>query len=167
MCTLFTASRYVENVDLEWLMHYQIPCLELEKFHSATLETKPSNLPRSTKNPSVDPRRGLFTTIVRKKGDLLCAFPGYWMNNDLCALQQNKEVDLYAFTPPSEQGWPQMPELVYATHPCQANFMNDGVIGEEVHKHTHTYTRTHTHTHTHTHTEVVIHTLPISGRRPQ
>jgi hypothetical protein len=132
-------------IDLEWFMHYQIPRAKLDSYYENTLEAKTSTLVGTTAD---DPALGLFTTIKRKDGDFLCSFPGYWMCTDLAAEAQQTNKKLYVF---STENANLNEYLVYATHPCQANFMNSGIINDEVILITYALLKFHSHTH-HTNT---------------
>jgi hypothetical protein len=121
----------VPPVDLEWMMHYQIPHENLHLHFFEGLESKESSLKRSKSFPSMRAGDGLFTTKNKKKGDLLCAFPGCWVEKKMWG-QESTKPNRYAFTPPPGPEWIPMSGLVYATHNCQANLINSAVIGDEV-----------------------------------
>ena len=120
------------------------------------LETKASLLPPSALYPNDHPGKGLFTTIPRKAGDMLCRVPGYWMNcNYTRACAKLAKGDSYPLHPPEEEDgdstWPHLTDLTYMTHKCPFNMINAGKIKDEAHTHTRT-TPTHKPTaHTNTH----------------
>jgi hypothetical protein len=117
--------------DLEWWMHYQIPEDELHLHQTEDCEVKDSTLKPSTTFPSSSPGRGLFTKVARKTGDMIVAFPGYWMEENTFGHEDpTQQGNHYAFSVPED--WGSMPNLVYVTHNSQANFINAGVIGSEV-----------------------------------
>ena len=124
------------NGDVEWMMHYQIPSNELFDYHANDCEAKPSGIPRSVKHPDMSPGTGLFSKTARKKGDFILGFPGYWMP-DLAFSPESTREGSYAFAVPSEPAWAAMAAMVYVTHPGQANFINAGVVGDEVNTHAH------------------------------
>lgn len=130
MCALSVASQQTDG-DLEWWMHYQIPQETLPLYYAKHLETKESSLPRSKSRPNQSPGDGLYTTKDRKKGEFICQFPGYWMEENV----YGKQVAIdhhYAFSIPNTPAWGPMTNLIYVTHNCQANFINAAVIDEEV-----------------------------------
>ena len=78
-----------ENYDMYYWMRYQAP-LETRTHHK-NLEAKTSAIP--------DAGKGLFTTVARKKDDLLCSFYGHWIDKlvwDSCD-ETDKEGE-YAFS---------------------------------------------------------------------
>jgi hypothetical protein len=121
----------VPPIDLEWMMHYQIPHENLYLHYFEGLESKKSSLKPSKKRPSLLLGDGLFTTTARKKGDLLCAFPGCWVEKTMWGPESAK-ANQYAFTPPPGPEWAPMSGLVYATLACKANLINSAIIGDEV-----------------------------------
>ena len=121
--------------DLEWLMHYQIPQETLQLYYEADLEERPSTLSQSKLYSDSRPGNGLFTTIDRKAGEFVCAFPGYWMHQELYhQMKQDHELNgtFYAFTTAGDAKWQGMHDLVYMTHRCAANKINAGKIKDEV-----------------------------------
>jgi hypothetical protein len=128
----------VPPVDIEWMMHYQIPHENLHLHFFDGLESKGSSVAPSKTLPSLQAGTGLFTTKARKKGELLCAFPGCWVEKQMWGPESAKS-DSYAFTPPPGPEWAPMSGLVYATFSCQANLINSAVIGNEVLLHIRTY----------------------------
>ena len=138
MAALTVGTITAEHPDLEWWMHYQIPLDTLHLYFDLNLEERPSKIQPSPRYPNLIPGNGLFTTIARKKGELLCRFPGTWMHMEQKALAMaDSNGDAYAFHPPTEdKGWPPMRDLVYITHRCKANKINAGKVGDEVqHEH--------------------------------
>jgi len=134
MCALSVASQLDNDSDLEWWMHFQIPMQTLSMFFMDGLEERPSTLPPSKKHPNMQVGTGLFTTKARKKAEKVCSFPGYWMHAELqveCTAMA--AGDSYPFSVHERNGWPAMHNLVYMTHPCQANYINAGKIQDQVH----------------------------------
>ena len=135
MCALSLASQSEmgdkQMLDLEWVMHYQIACGDLHLHFTPGNKSKPSKVPASKKLPNMEAGTGLFTEVFRKKGDFLCAFPGYWVERHMFGPQAHKNGH-YAFSPPKDSGWHAMEELVYVTHHCHANFINSAIVGGEV-----------------------------------
>jgi hypothetical protein len=135
LCALSVASQLDVDADLEWWMRYQIPCETLHLYHEEGLEVKKSALPRSLSCPSADPGKGLFTKIKRKAGEVIVSFPGYWMEENVYGLGAGRR-DHYAFSiPRGTGGWGAMHNLIYVTHPGQANYINAAKIGDEVPTH--------------------------------
>jgi len=143
MCALSLASQSEKGDkqmrDLEWMMHYQIACGDLHLHFGADLKSKPSEVLAGKKLPNMDAGTGLFTEVFRKKGDFICAFPGYWVERHMFGPEAHKDGH-YAFSLPKDSGWDTMEELVYVTHNCQANFINSAIVGEEVLLHNQTTT---------------------------
>jgi hypothetical protein len=136
MCALSVASQLDNDADMEWLMHYHIAPEDLHLYFSPGLESKDSLLPRSVSFPNMSPGTGLFTTKSRKANEFVCAFPGKWMETHVYD-RRSKQDGTYAFAIPEDDSWDPMHNLIYVTHPCQANFINDAVVGSEVHRTTH------------------------------
>jgi hypothetical protein len=112
-------------------MHYQIPQETVHLFFVPDVVAKASSLPASKSCPRQLPGDGLYTIKSRKKGEFICQFPGYWMEENV----YGKQVAIdnhYAFGIPKGSDWGTMKNLIYVTHNCQANFINAAVIGEEV-----------------------------------
>lgn len=109
-------------------MHYYVPKTDLHLHFADGLETKPSGVKKSRTCPNKDPGQGLYTTKARAANDFLCAFPGYWMEEHLFEARGEG----YAFSIPKDKAWGPMHNLLYATHPCNANFINAAVVGDEV-----------------------------------
>ena len=117
--------------DLEWVMHYQIAANDTHLYFGADLTNKPSGVPSSKLLPNMEPGTGLFTEVPRKKNDLLCEFPGYWVERHMFGTKAHNDGH-YAFSLSKDSGWDTMEELVYVTHTCQANFINSAIVGDEV-----------------------------------
>ena len=134
MAALSMATQTNPRGDLEWMMHYQIPDEQVHKFWDSTVLVKPSKLPKSKTYPNLEVGNGLFTTIARKAGDYICAFPGSWVSKDLYTHHgaSRSDAEYYAFRTMPEDGWWCMESLVYVTHPCNANKINAGQIQDEV-----------------------------------
>ena len=106
-------------------------------YYEKDVGVKKSTLPQSSKFPNTAVGKGLFTKIMRKKGEMIVGFPGYWMESNVYEeVPDNQER--YAFELPTTGGWEGVHDLHYVTHACQANFINSALIGDEVHNHTHT-----------------------------
>lgn len=124
------------NADAVWLMHYHVPREIVNNFHEDSCYTAASKLKRSEKFPDKDPGKGLFTKVYRNKGDVIVKFPGYWMEATVFHAMSKKDKP-YAFVVPESDTWGNMTQLLYVTHKCQANYINAGIIEDEVtHKHT-------------------------------
>ena len=136
MCALSVASQLDNDADLEWLMHFHIATDDLHLHFSSGLETKDSVLPRSAAYPTMSPGTGLFTMRDRKPKEFLTAFPGKWMETHMYDSKSTHD-GTYAFAIPEDEGWGPMHNLIYVTNPCQANFINAAVVGDEVHHTTH------------------------------
>ena len=121
-------------------MHYQIALVDIHLFYQDDLEQRPSELVASESTPAHTPGKGLFTKVARKKGEFIVGFPGYWMESAVFGPAANNNGD-YAFKLPKNGGWEGVHHLVYATHSCQANFINAAVVNDEVLIHI----RTHAH----------------------
>jgi hypothetical protein len=130
LCALSVAAQTM-GADPEWWMHYQIANEDIHMYHESTCEVKVSGLRGSVGRPDMHPGKGLFTTMDRTKDELIVAFPGYWMQRRVFGKQASLN-DSYAFTPPSTHGWQALDDMVYVTHPSQANFINAGIIDNEV-----------------------------------
>jgi hypothetical protein len=117
-------------------MHFQIGFHMVDDYHQDNVEVKDSTVPRSANHPKVAVGRGLFAKTRFKKGDFVIDMPGYWMQSQLQDSVQANSKDSYSFSIPEDNGWGPMPNLVYATHTCQANFINAGVIDDVVSLHT-------------------------------
>jgi hypothetical protein len=121
--------------DLEWWMHFNIPKMNVHEYFCSDLEAKVSLLPRSKAFPDEDPGQGLFTKVSRKKGDLICSFPGYWMEAHVHNHWEGKGRNgTYVFSVPSDDAnWAPMSMMVYVSYSCQGNFINAGKLNHEVH----------------------------------
>ena len=131
MCAVHVAAQITPSADLEWWMHYSVNEDDLHLHYHEDLEIKESGVKRSMERPYLIPGQGLFTTQDRKKNEYICGFPGWWEELHLYDAR-TKIKDSYPFTVPDNKKWGKMHNLVYVTHPCQANRINAAVIGTEV-----------------------------------
>lgn len=162
MCALSLTAQTERYPDVEWWMHYQIPQCDLHLYFEVGVEVKDSQVRGSLTYPDVKAGKGLFAKDAYKKGALIVGFPGYWMEETVWGAE-NKEFRHYAFSVPSDTDWGPMHNLVYVTHSAQANYINAGVIGEEVCWHYHTcpvfwYDTSH---HIHSH---ILHSVQVLGQ---
>jgi hypothetical protein len=130
----------IDGADLEWWMHFNIPKTNLHAYFSEDVEKKASLLPRSKAFPDEDPGTGLFTKVKRKKGDLICSFPGYWMEAHAYNHWEGKGADgTYAFNVPSDDpDWAPISMMVYIAYSSQGNYINAATLNNEVQcQHTH------------------------------
>ena len=130
-CALSLAAQTDGQGLLEWWMHYQISTADLHQYYEDNLDVKASELVCTDTKADDQPGKGLFTKVARKKGDLIAGFPGYWMETKMFEKTQHVN-ELYAFNTPKHGGWETVHHLVYATHSCQANFINAAVVNAEV-----------------------------------
>lgn len=118
-------------------MHYQIPFEDAHRHHSKSVITMTSTLPdrpATRTQCKIAAGQGLFAATDFKKDDFVVGFPGFWVHSQLADAPASalKMKDSYNFTLPDDMGWGSMHKMVYATHKCQANYINAGVIGQEV-----------------------------------
>ena len=87
---------------------------------------------KSKVNPSqdVDAGDGLFTTVARKRNDVLCGFPGFWVPRQLSRHVDSKLAYAFALQDP----WPKdmIAEVYYVTHASLANKINSATYKQRV-----------------------------------
>jgi hypothetical protein len=131
LCALSLTAQTETKPDVEWWMHYQIRQADLSEHYDDMIEVRDSGVRISLVIPNSLPGRGLFTKKAFKTGDHVISFAGYWMEATVWAAE-DPETRSYAFSVPEHEDWPDMLNLVYVTHKGQADFINCGMIGDEV-----------------------------------
>ena len=133
---LTTASLLEPTCSLEWIMHFQIARADVPLHWKPGLEVRPSDIKKSRLRPDLVVGFGLWTKADFNKDDLLCSFPGYWLHDEHAkeaVIRAKGQAYPFSLPVSPDYGWPAKFDLVYMSHSCDANFINAGRIGEEVH----------------------------------